>query len=69
MSTRGEYVIPKSACLSISESDDLLGFFHTNITRVYRELSNKVEISIKWQFSWCKCLVDAGSQRRVARML
>ncbi len=47
----------RRAGLSISETADLLGFSHRNISRVYREWFNKYKIS-KWQ----KCLVDARGE-------
>ncbi len=38
---RGMVVGARRAGLSISETADLLGFSHTTISRVYRELSEK----------------------------
>src|SRR5512133_128448 len=66
---RGMVVAARRAALSISETADLLGFSCTTISRVYRECSNKEEISSERQFCGRKCLVDAKGQRRMARLV
>ena len=43
--------------------------FHTDMSRVYREWSEKEKISSERQFSGRKCLVDARDQRRMARLV
>src|SRR5512140_2150443 len=60
-------VAARRAALSISETADLLGFSRTTISRVYRECSDKEEISSERQFCGRKCLVDG--QRRMARLV
>ncbi len=42
---RGMVVGARRTGLNISKTDDLLGFSHTTISRVYRELSEKEKIS------------------------
>lgn len=41
----------RKAGLSISKISDLLGFFHTAISRVYKEWPSKEKISNELQFS------------------
>ncbi len=45
----GMVVGPRRAGLSISKTADLLGFSHTTISRVYRELSEEEKISSERQ--------------------
>ncbi len=47
--------------LSISKTADLLGFSHTNISRVYRERSEK-QISSERQLCGRKSLVDVRGE-------
>jgi len=46
---RGMVVGARQAGLSISQSAQLLGFSHTTISRVYKELCEKVKASSMWQ--------------------
>ncbi len=55
------WVFPKTA--------DLLGFPRTNISRVYREWSEKEKISSERQFCGRKCLVHVRGQRRMVRLV
>ncbi len=48
---------------------DLLGFSHTTISRVYRELSEKDKISSERQLCGRKCLVDIRGQRIIGRLV
>ncbi len=59
----------RRAYLSISKTADLLGFSHTTISRVYRELSEKYKISSERQLCGRKCLVDIRDQRRMGRLV
>ncbi len=59
----------RRAGLSISKTADLLGFSHTTISRVYRELSEKNKISSERQSCGWKCLVDVRGQRRMGRLV
>ena len=59
---RGMVVAARRADLSVSETADLLGFSCTTISRVYRECSDKEEISSERQFCGRKCLVDANME-------
>ncbi len=43
--------------------------FHSTISRVYREWSEKEKISSEWQFCGRKCLVDVRGQRRMGRLV
>ncbi len=58
----------RRAGLSISQTADLLGFSHTTISSVYRELSEKEKISSERQLCWWKCL-DVRGQRRMSRLV
>lgn len=55
--------------LNILETDNLLGFLHAIISRVYREWSIKEIISTEQQFSGPKCLFDARGQRKNVMIL
>ncbi len=57
------------AGLSISKTDDLLGFSCIIISRVYREWSEKEKISCERQSCERKCLVDVRGQRRMGRLV
>ncbi len=66
---RGMVVGARRAGLSISKTADLMGFSHTTISRVYRELSEKEEISSEQQLCGRKCHVDVRGQRRMSRLV
>ncbi len=66
---RGMVVGARRAYLSISKTADLLGFSHTTISRVYRELSEKDKISSERQLCGRKCLVDIRGQRIIGRLV
>ncbi len=65
----GMLVGARRAYLSISKTADLLGFSHTTISTVYRELSEKYKISSERQLCGRKCLVDIRDQRRMGRLV
>lgn len=60
----GIVVGARQAGQSIWETADLLRFSLTIISRIYRKRSEKEKISSERQFS-----VDAGGQRRMARLV
>ncbi len=62
-------VSARRAGLSISKTADLLGFSSTTISRVYREGSEKDQISSERQLCGQKCLVDVRGQRRIGRLV
>ncbi len=66
---RGMVVGVRQAGLSISKTADLLEFSRTNISRVYREWSEKEKISSERQLCGRKCLVDVRGQRRMGRLV
>ncbi len=59
MTEGGMVVGARRAGLSISITDDLLGFSHTIISRVYRKLLKKKYIYI--YISCCICCVDENA--------
>ncbi len=65
----GRIVGARRAGLSISKTADLLGFSHTIISMVYRELSEKEKISSERQLWGRKCLFDVRGQRRMGRLV
>lgn len=48
----------------MSETADLLGFSHSTISRIYRELAEKEKIPSEQQLFGWKFLVDARGRRR-----
>ncbi len=69
----GMVVGARWAGLSISKTDDLLGFLHTIISRVYRKFKKKniyIYIYILlYMLCERKCLVDVKGQRRMGRLV
>ncbi len=65
----GMVVGTRRAGLSISKTADLLRFSRTNISRVYREWSEKEKICSERQLCGRKCLVDVRGQRRMGRLV
>ncbi len=55
---RGIVVGARRAGLSISKTAEPLGFSHTTISRIYRELSEKDKISSEQQLCGQKCIFD-----------
>ncbi len=65
----GIVVGARRAGLSISKTADLLGFSHTIISRIYRELSEKDKISSEQQLCGQKCIFDVRGQRRMDKLV
>ncbi len=65
----GMVVGARRAGLSISKTADLLEFWRSTISRVYREWSKNEKISSERQLCERKCLVDVRGQRRMGRLV
>ncbi len=65
MEKKGDLNILKGD-LGILKTPNLLGFACTTISRVYRERSEKENISCERQLCGWKCLVDVRRQRRMS---